>query len=49
MEKLYYCRCGIVLDLKHLKLDQYNFNARKQHYECPVCKTDIPENELELI
>ena len=48
MEKLYHCDCGIVLDLEKLKLDQYDFNARRQHYECPVCKTDIPVKELEL-
>lgn len=43
MEQFYSCVCGIVLNLENLKQEQYDFNAIKKRYECPICKRNITE------
>lgn len=39
LNKLTICKyCGVAFDEEVVRVVQYDFNSRRQQYECPVCK-----------
>lgn len=42
---VYVCNCGLLLHLDNLNNDQFDYEKRKQHYCCPVCKREIKNED----